>query len=130
MTSAAFSNASTAYGATDGTPFATRCAKSVEYELFSRVTHQLALASRSKKSDFPSLVRCLHENRRLWTTLAADVLDIDNPLPSDLRSRVVYLSQFVQLHSAKILSGQAKVRPLIEVNLAVMKGLKKPEAVQ
>ncbi|MCB1332068.1 MAG: flagellar biosynthesis regulator FlaF [Roseivivax sp.] len=130
MTQAAFSQASAAYGAGGRDASVVRCSKSVEYDVISRVTHHLADASRTRKSNFPKLARCLHENRRLWTALAADVLDADNALPPELRARIVYLSQFVQHHSALVLSGKAKIKPLLDINLAILRGLKGVEAAQ
>jgi flagellar protein FlaF len=67
----------------------------------------------------------LQENRRLWVTLAAAVADNDNALPTDLRARLFYLAEFTEAHSKKVLRGTAPVAPLIEVNTAVMRGLRK-----
>lgn len=103
---------------------ATRSARSVEYDLFSRVTARLSHAAKTKSSDFPKLVKALHDNRRLWTAITTDVLLPDNALPDDLRAQLVSLNAFVQTHSGKILRDNASVRPLIEINLSILRGLR------
>lgn len=129
MTQAALRLASAGYARARTDGFVTRSPVSAEYDVISRVTRQLAEAARTSKSDFPRLARALHDNRRLWTLLAADVLDADNPLPPDLRARIVWLSEFVQTHSAQVLSGKARLRPLVDVNMAVLRGLKHQETL-
>ncbi|SDN79860.1 flagellar protein FlaF [Lutimaribacter pacificus] len=101
-----------------------RTPRSTEYEAFARITHRLASTARQGKAGFAALADALHENRRLWTVLAAAVADDENALPHDLRARLFYLAEFTDTHSRKVLRGQATVAPLIEVNTAVMRGLK------
>ncbi len=74
-------------------------------------------------ANFRALAEALHENRTLWTHLAAEVADDDNELSQDLRARLFYLAEFTAHHSRKVLRGEADVAPLIEVNTAVMRGL-------
>jgi flagellar protein FlaF len=71
----------------------------------------------------PALAAAVHDNRRLWTILAADVADPANPLPAALRARLVYLAEFTRVHSGKVLREGASPDPLIEINIAVMRGL-------
>lgn len=102
-----------------------RTPRGVEYEAFARITHRLAGAARQGNRGFSKLAEALHDNRRLWVTLAAAVADNDNALPTDLRARLFYLAEFTEAHSQKVLRGTAPVAPLIEVNTAVMRGLRK-----
>lgn len=113
--------AKTAY-ANPGQP--TRTLRGTEYELFARVTHRLKQASGLAKTNFPALARALYDNRRLWTTLAADVAMPDNELPETLRARLFYLNEFTQTHSRKVLAGDASVDVLIDINTAIMRGLR------
>ena len=108
-----------AYGA-NATPV--RTPRSTEYALFARVTQRIRAASRMPR-DIAELAHALHDNRRLWTTLAVDVADGGNALPQSLRSRIFYLNEFVGHHSRKVLKGEAQAEPLIEINTAVMRGL-------
>ncbi|WP_081805355.1 flagellar biosynthesis regulator FlaF [Actibacterium mucosum] len=101
---------------------AVRTPRTTEYELFSRVTSQLKVAAEDK-ANFPALAAALHANRRLWTTLAADVAEPGNQLPEQLRAQLFYLAQFTQHHTSQVLSGAESPEPLIEVNTAVMRGL-------
>lgn len=102
----------------------TRTARGTEYELFARVTHRLTAAAAEGGAGFAALVRALHDNRRLWTTLAGDVADPANGLPAALRARIFYLAEFTQLHSRKVLAREAGPDVLIDINTAVMRGLR------
>ena len=101
-----------------------RTPRSAEFEVFARVTRRLQSAARATPADFPSLAAALHDNRRLWTALAADVSDAGNGLPDALRARLFYLHDFTRQHSEKVLTGSATADVLVEINTAVMKGLR------
>lgn len=113
--------ARTAYS-TPGTP--ARTPRGIEYDLFARVTQRLKLAEARGRSDLPGLATALHDNRRLWTTLATDVAEPGNALPQSLRAQLFYLYEFTEQHSLKVLDGQAAAGVLIEINTAVMRGLR------
>jgi len=86
-------------------------------------TANLRSAADANPPDFSRLAGALHLNRQLWTRLAADVADQGNPLPEELRARIFYLAEFTAAHTGRVLRGRATVDALIEVNLAVMRGL-------
>jgi flagellar biosynthesis activator protein FlaF len=117
----ALNMAKTAY-ATNKAPI--RTPRGTEYEAFARVTHRLKAAADKGDFGFADLAQALHLNRRLWTLLAADVAEKDNALPQDLRARIFYLSEFTTQHSRKVLRGEDTVDALIEINMAVMRGLR------
>ncbi|MGH1453185.1 MAG: flagellar biosynthesis regulator FlaF [Paracoccaceae bacterium] len=102
----------------------TRTTRATEYEAFARITHRLNKAARKGKLGFAELAESLHDNRKLWTLLAVDVADDDNQLPQELRARIFYLAEFTQTHTRKVLKREASVAPLIEINAAVMRGLR------
>ena len=77
-----------------------------------------------------ALARAIHDNRSLWTALAADVAIETNPLPRPLRAQIFYLSEFTAQHSRKVLAGDASVDVLIDINTAVMRGLRGEGAAQ
>jgi flagellar protein FlaF len=56
---------------------ATRTDRSVEAQLFSQVTARLRQTSATPKAAYPELIDAIHQNRRLWTTMAAGVADVD-----------------------------------------------------
>ncbi len=105
------------------TQIAVRTARAIESQLMSQITTRLRLAAESSIANFPELASAVHDNRRIWTTLAASVADRDNQLPHDLRARLFFLAQFIERHSASVLRGEAEVDALIDINIAVMRGL-------
>lgn len=113
--------AKTAY-ATNKAPIRTQ--RGTEYEAFARVTHHLKVAAELGVSGFARLAEALHANRQLWTRLAADVAEGANGLPPELRARIFYLAEFSAQHSRKVLRGDDSIDILIEINTAVMRGLR------
>jgi flagellar protein FlaF len=101
-----------------------RTGRAIEYDVFARTTHRLKAAAAAGPARFPELAAALHDNRRLWTVLAGDVADADNDLPRDLRARIFYLAEFTVAHSRKVLDGEATADALVEINTAIMRGLR------
>lgn len=101
-----------------------RSNRQIEYDLFARVTGRLTQANRDRDGDFPAFARALQENLELWQTLASDVALPGNGLPQQLRARLYYLYQFTAQHTRKILGGNAEIGVLIDINTAVMRGLR------
>jgi flagellar biosynthesis activator protein FlaF len=98
--------------------------RSIEYEALARATKLLAAAWPKRKENFPALVGALNQNLALWSTLAADVADPKNGLPSGLRAQLFYLYEFSEQHSRGIMEGRSSVGVLIDINTAVMRGLR------
>ncbi|GAB4295450.1 MAG: flagellar biosynthesis regulator FlaF [Roseovarius sp.] len=105
-----------------------RTPRGAEYEAFARITSRLKAAARPPVR-FAELAGAIHDNRRLWTILAADASGEGNRLPADLRARILYLAEFTRVHSARVLRARAEVGPLIEINAAIMRGLSDRAAV-
>ncbi len=97
-----------------------RTPRAVEEQLISEITGRLSNAD----TDFPHKVAAVHDNRKMWTALAVDVLDPDNGLPAELRAQLFYLAQFTDRHSQKFLRGEADLTPLVDINTAVLRGLR------
>lgn len=112
-----------ARSAYSGAAAPTRTGRGTEYEVFARVTRRLRQAQ-SGDGGFADLVRALHDNRSLWTALAADVAVETNGLPAELRARIFYLAQFTTHHTRRVLAGEASTDVLIDINTAVMRGLR------
>ena len=102
----------------------TRTPRDTEYEAISKITHRLKAAAARRASDFSGFVQALHDNRRLWSVLANGVADSDNALPNDLRARIFYLAEFTEQHPGQVLAKKAGIEPLLEINLAVLRGLR------
>lgn len=121
----AVSRAQQAYAAT---AVPTRTDKSVEYDAVARITRRLRTAAQQGPAGFAELVEALHDNQRLWTIFAADVADAGNPLPRDLKARLFYLAEFTSHHTKRVLSREAGVDPLVDINTAVLRGLRNEAA--
>lgn len=101
--------------------------RDIEYKVFVRITRALSETAEIAPTDgaaFPRLVEALHENLALWTALAGDVSRDGNGLPAELRSKIFYLYEFTREHTRKIMRGDGDADILIEINTAVMRGLK------
>ena len=101
----------------------TRTARDTEYEVFARVTHRLRSAI-SATADYGRLVRALHDNRTLWTALAADVATLTNELPAPIRAQIFYLAEFVTLHTRDVMARKSSGEVLIDINTSIMRGLR------
>lgn len=101
--------------------------RDVEYQVFCKVTGAINRAA-TEPVDFPALATALNENLVLWRTLALDVMDNDNGLTPQLRAQLFYLFEFTQSHTPKVLRGDADVSALIDINTAIIGGLKQRSA--
>ena len=106
---------------------AVRTPRDIEHDALARATRALKRTHESPVAAFSDLARAIHDNRTLWTVFAADLAGPGNGLPPDLRGRLLSLAAFVDTHSSKVLRGTATVDALIEINVAVMRGLRSPE---
>ncbi|MFV2033565.1 MAG: flagellar biosynthesis regulator FlaF [Halocynthiibacter sp.] len=118
----AYNLAKTAYTAS-AVPIRTHSGN--EYEAFARVTLLLKNASATSKTRFSETAQAIFQNRQLWTLLAADVASKDNQLPAQLRAQIFYLAEFTTVHSRKVLHGEASVDALVDINTAIMRGLRR-----
>lgn len=103
----------------------TRSDRRAEYEVIGRVTQELRDRAVTQKADFPAFAQALHNNQRLWTALVVDIMDAKNPMPAELKARIIYLAEFTNHHSRQVLRKKASIMPLLEINMAVLRGLKK-----
>lgn len=99
-----------------------RTPRASEYAAFQTITARLA---RAAERGAPMALRAaaLHDNRRLWTTLATDLATPGNALPEALRAQLFYLAEFSLTQSRSALHDPTALAALIEVNRAVMRGL-------
>jgi len=97
--------------------------RSVEYQVFSQVTGELNRAMREDRP-FAELAAALTQNQRLWTALAADLVNPDNALPASLKGQILSLAAFTRNHTASVLRREAEPGALVEINTAIMRGLR------
>ncbi|MEM9370575.1 MAG: flagellar biosynthesis regulator FlaF [Pseudomonadota bacterium] len=101
--------------------------RQVEYQAFAKVTTDLRRTAAMGREGFPELAKALHLNLKLWTIIAGSVAADGNALPDQLRARLFYLADFTRDHTRKVLHADETVDPLIDVNVAIMKGLSHQE---
>lgn len=104
-----------------------KSAVQIEYDAFARVSRQLKKADQQKATHYAEFVQALHDNRTLWRLLAIDVADKANALSQHLRAQIFYLAEFTDAHTKRILSGEASIEPLTDINLAMMRGISTQE---
>jgi flagellar protein FlaF len=81
----------------------TKSDRRAEYEVIAKVTQQLRDRAVDAKQNFSAYADALHNNQKLWTALVVDVADPANPLPDELKARVMYLADFTRHHTRRIL---------------------------
>lgn len=99
-----------------------KSARRAEYEVIARITSRLTAAIQAK--DFGKLISAMHENRTLWRKLGQDVASSENLLPDELRVRLIYLSEFTEHHTRRAIKREVSAVPLVEINTAILRGLK------
>lgn len=101
-----------------------RTERGSEYAIFAQVTHRLKDIDETDKTAFPRVAEAVTDNQRLWGTLAEDLMLETNALPVNLRAQLISLAEFSRRHGMQVLSGKAKLQPLIDINTAIMRGLR------
>lgn len=101
--------------------------RSVEYQAFARVTATLRAAD---KPEVPlqDRIQAVLQNNKLWGLLAADLMSENNALPQSLRAQLVSLAEFARKHGLQVMSGEASLETLIDINVTIMRGLRGQEA--
>jgi flagellar biosynthesis activator protein FlaF len=102
----------------------TRTPRDLEYDVVARITHRIRSADQKGAEGFPNLVAALNDNNRLWNIFAVDVADADNKLAKELKAQIFYLAEFTSHHTSKVLARKAGVAPLLEINTAILNGLR------
>jgi len=63
-------------------------------------------------------------SRRAEYEIIARVTQELRPFPKELKARIAYLAEFTNHQSRRILRNKASVMPLLEINMALLRGLK------
>lgn len=100
-----------------------KSSKDAEIEIILDTTRRLSRAYTTQGTDYASFALALQDNRKLWITLATDVATSGNLLSADLRAKIFYLAEFTQDYTRKVLSKNLSPEPLLDVNLAILRGL-------
>jgi flagellar biosynthesis activator protein FlaF len=119
----ALDQALAAYGASARV---TRTPRDTEFDVLARITRRLKSAA-APGAAFADLAHAIHDNRSLWGIFALDLALPGNGLPPDLRARLLSIARFVEDHSSKVLRDAASADVLVDINTAVMRGLRPAE---
>ena len=95
-----------------------------EYAVFAKATAGLKAVDETDKAQFPALARAVYDNQRLWGALEDDLLIETNALPAPLKAQLLGIANFVRRHSAQVLAGRASIAALVDINTAIMRGLR------
>lgn len=102
----------------------TKSYRDQEYDVFLDVTRDLKRLKAETAPSFPKLVDALNRNERLWTEIGVQVADNANELPKELRASLFYMAEFVSHQTGRLLKNEGDLESLIDVNIAVLRGLK------
>ena len=100
----------------------TETPRQTEYRLLGDVCRELTEVA----GEEPTSTRrreALHWNRRVWMTFAVESARADNPMEAALKARIVSLGMWVYRYTDDAMWKEADIQPLIDVNLAIIKGL-------
>ncbi len=98
--------------------------RALEYDLLARITQRLTAAWAQRRTNYAAMLTALDDNLRLWSVLAADVAESSNGLPAKLRAQLFYLYEFTAKHSRSVRDDGASIEVLVDINTAVMRGLR------
>jgi flagellar protein FlaF len=104
-------------------PSSIKSARDTEIEIILETTRRLKSAHQNRVKRYSAFADALQTNRKLWIVLATDVARAENALPSELKARIFYLNEFVQHQTRLVLRDDVAIEPLLDVNLAILRGL-------
>lgn len=62
-------------------------------------------------------------NERIWMTMRNDLAETGNALSPDLKAGLISLALWVETHTQGVLKGEKTVKPLLDVNRSIVRGL-------
>ena len=110
----------------------TEAPRQIERRLLSEATNQLRehiafdmLQDSESKLDMMAsgLKDAIWRNHQIWQALKVDLISSENSLPPTLRGTLISLALWVDRHSFAVLEGKQKIKPLIDINLSIIRGL-------
>ena len=107
--------------------------RQIERRVFSNVTAEMEVRSQEfdtaeQASDKLKILSdglrdTLSYNQRIWQTIRSDLVNPGNALAPDLRAGLISLSLWVENHTNEVLKGQKTVKPMLDVNRSIIRGL-------
>ncbi|MDB2438714.1 flagellar biosynthesis regulator FlaF [Hellea sp.] len=104
--------------------------KTIELNVFISVTSALRRVDKEEIGGATKLAEALTDNAKLWKILFIDLVNPENPLPLPLKSSLMSLAKFTQIHTLQVLSGKADHQVLIDINQSIIEGLRQSAALE
>ncbi|MEP6342140.1 MAG: flagellar biosynthesis regulator FlaF [Maricaulaceae bacterium] len=98
--------------------------KSIELQVFYQITSRMRAADISETGGMSKLAEALTDNMKLWNILFSDLSLASNKMPDELKAQIMSLAKFTQSQTFEILAGRAKHDVLIDINQAMMNGMR------
>ncbi|WOR14489.1 flagellar biosynthesis regulator FlaF [Hyphomonas sp. FCG-A18] len=98
--------------------------KEIEHAVFEQITEALQDVAKTEAPVPNVYADAVSRNMELWTILAADLMSDANALPLETKQGLLGLSEFVRRTSMTLLTEGGDVTDLIDVNIAIMRGLR------
>ncbi|MFZ6765330.1 MULTISPECIES: flagellar biosynthesis regulator FlaF [Acetobacterales] len=97
--------------------------REIEYRVLARATALLEAAA-DPAAGPAALPSALHENRMVWIAFAADLAAEGNAFADTVKARLISLARWVLAESDRVARESKAPAALIDVNRAVMAGLR------
>ena len=107
---------------------ATLSGRELEASILSRSAARLSAVQKNwDASDREAMLdEALRYNQRLWTLFQAELLEEDNPMPTEIKRNLLSLSAFIDKRTFDVLAypEQNKLNILIDINRNIAAGLR------
>jgi flagellar protein FlaF len=100
----------------------TETTRQIEARLLGDVCRELTTVS-EEGIEGTRRLEALDWNRRVWMTMTVDCGSPQNPLPVELRAKIVSLGIWVHRYTEDVMWNGADLQPLLDINVAMIKGL-------
>ena len=98
--------------------------KAIELRVFAQITSRMRAADISAPGGMAKLAEALTDNMKLWNILFTDLSLESNKMANDLKAQIMSLAKFTQSQTLDVLAGRAKHDVLIDINQAMIDGMR------
>lgn len=104
---------------------ATMDPRNLEIAIFKRITAALKSCKENQTTTVSELTQTVQKNSDIWIFFAKEVAHPDHPYPEKLRRTLMDMAQLSVSHGMRVLSEDADLTPLIEMNTIMIQGLER-----
>lgn len=95
----------------------------LEISIFTRINNALRHCMAHPDTPATEFTATIQKNTDIWIFFAKEVAHPDHAYPVELRYRILKLAEFAIDHGMKVLSQNAEIDPLIDINSSMINGL-------